>query len=157
MSRWATMRSRLQIEEADESHAREIYHNLSAYGKEDLHVSGADLERLRHEINCSTICHAAIWDGQVAALWGVRPHSMFAGDGYIWLVSSSAVEAHPFQFIRYAKIIMDGLLDLFPTLHGIVLPKDERNIRWLRLLGFTVGKPEEVHGDVYRRFVRRRA
>lgn len=150
------MPGKLQVVEATPDLARSVIQNMSDYAAEDYVSTETDWDRVAYELQVSTICHVALWEGEPAAMWGVRPHSMFSGAGYMWLSTTKVVEEHPFLFVRYARIVCDRLLQLFPTLHGIVLPHDMRNVRWLRLMGFTVGQPEMIHGKRYRRFVRRR-
>lgn len=117
---------------------REVYEKL--YGDTLEHM-------LPQEINRSVVAYAALVDGKVGGLWGVKVEGILSDTGYLWFLGGHLIEQHPILFLRQCPIKVRELLCLFKRLEGYVLADYEVSKRWLKWLGFTI---EESNGVVCR-------
>ena len=93
---------------------------------------------LQDDIQSSAWAYAGWYEDKLAVVWGVKASSMVSGYGYLWLISTSLCDQHPFLFARHSRIFVDQISAYFPVLHGLVERKYERSQKWLRWLGFTI-------------------
>lgn len=96
-------------------------------------------EALEESVTASAHAFAALFDGEVAALWGVVDGP---GCGIVWALTGPAVERHPKAFLRHSRIAVNVLLRHYPALTNFVDARYEQALRWVRRLGFSVGPPE---------------
>jgi hypothetical protein len=89
-------------------------------------------------------------DGKPAVIFGV------AKDGVIWMVGTDAISTVRKEFFRLAQSIVEQLLQWYPRLHNQADCRNELHLRWLRLLGFTMGEFVGVNGKTFRQFHRER-
>lgn len=83
----------------------------------------------------------AVWfGGQLGCVIGVDAHF----DGYpgalIWALTGRVVDRAPVAFVRTSKAIVASLLDHHRFLWNLVDPAYTKALRWLELLGFTLGE-----------------
>ena len=104
-------------------------------------------------------CKAALVDAKVAAVWGLaiglrRDVSPLSDLGVPWLHTSSAIERIPVAFIKQAKAELAAMLAQRPKLESFVAADYAQAIKFIRLLGFTVEKPEPIgiNGAPFSRF-----
>src|SRR5215469_12550853 len=97
-------------------------------------VAGAE----RTLVNCIAISNpwcAGMVDGKVACIFGLVPPTLLSNRAYIWLLTTDLVEENKFLFVRYSQRFIEAALEKFPELYGHVDVREERSLRWLRLLG----------------------
>jgi hypothetical protein len=107
----------------------------------------------------SIMCKTALVADKVAAIWGLgiglrAGVSPLSDLGVPWLHTSVAIESVPFSFVRVAKVELAAMLKLRPRLESFVAADYAQAIKFLRILGFAVEKPEVVGlgGALYCRF-----
>ena len=107
----------------------------------------------------SIMCKTALVADKVAAIWGLgiglrAGVSPLSDLGVPWLHTSAAIESVPFSFVRAAKAELAAMLKLRPRLESFVAADYAQAIKFLRILGFAVEKPEPVglNGAQYCRF-----
>lgn len=107
----------------------------------------------------SIMCKTALVADKVAAVWGLgiglrAGVSPLSDLGVPWLHTSAAIESVPVSFVRVAKAELAAMLKLRPRLESFVAADYAQAIKFLRILGFAVEKPEAVglDGALYCRF-----
>lgn len=145
----APARPEIAIVPATFEHAREMAPRMrEADAREVLAHSGrSPLSALQQAVACSDIAKAALFDGQVAALFGVATlqlESVLLGPriGSIWMLTSDLVERYPKAFHRAARRELDALhASGWPLLVNAIDARHEQALRWARRIGFRVGDP----------------
>ena len=87
----------------------------------------------------SAFCKTAFVDGEIAAMWGLG--SPMAPVAHPWLLTAPPIEKIKLTFLRVGRNEVAAMLRASPVLAGIVDDSYERAIRYLRALGFEVGRP----------------
>ncbi len=95
-------------------------------------------------------------DGQPVAMWGIYRGSLIDPTGFLWMVTTNAVEEHQFTFVRYARIVLDILLERCKYVYATVNPGFTRSQKFLRFLKFTAETPVNVDGKTLLVYKRRR-
>jgi len=92
-------------------------------------------------------------DGVVIAVFGVCPGGE-PGVGVPWMVGSVEIEKCSRQMIRDSIPRVRSWLKEFRRLENVVDSRNEKSIRWLRRLGFTIYPPEPIglSGELFHRF-----
>src|SRR3954470_20102838 len=90
-----------------------------------------------HSLSQSTVAFALLFDGEVAAVFGVGRAEN--GVACVWALTGRAVHVHPRAFIRASRPILHMLLSECGVLCNVVDARYEASVRWLRWLGFSVG------------------
>jgi hypothetical protein len=97
-------------------------------------------------------------DGEVAAMFGLAGDGL--GDtGEPWLLTSPAAERlAPFRYLRCGQTAVAEMLRAKPVLHNYVMASYTRAVRFVLLLGFTLGEPEPMGPNrvLFRKFEMRR-
>lgn len=99
-------------------------------------------EVLTKGINQSTKAWTALFNGQVAAIFGVAPGSIIGGIGVPWLVGSDLLEQQQKAFLRRCKPILNLMLSIYPHLINYVDQRNHVAKSWLYWLGFTLEEPQ---------------
>lgn len=90
------------------------------------------------------------WCGQEndvpLCLGGLLPMSAIGDEGLVWMVAQPALGRHPKQFLRESKRIVDEMLRIRPVLVQAEPVDRERDLRWLRWLGFEEGTKLVING-----------
>ena len=85
----------------------------------------------------STETWVATANGETACIWGLTPRDIMSEEAYIWSLTTDVVRRWPVVFLRCTKIALDEMLKRHSRLVGLC--EDERSIKWLRVLGATLG------------------
>lgn len=147
MSKLATS---LKIVPARQEHLAQVLDSLGEYARFD---GAGDPEDLRRMTKRSVKTFAVMFEGKPVAVWGIEQHNLMENDGYVWFVGSRAVEEHPFLFIRYSQMMLREEAKRFAFLHCTVRRRDDKQLRWLKLIGFSERPMGLVYRDAYARFV----
>lgn len=102
---------------------------------------------LRKEFRESFYVWTGLIEDRVAAIWGVRCRNAFSTEGYVWLIATKVADEHPLVFLRHSHEAL-RTLDGYRRLFGYVLNSFESSKAWLRFMGFTIGEPRDIDGQV---------
>lgn len=115
---------------------------------------------LEPEDAIAMVMRAAVraWTGTVngvpACLFGVSRGALVGADvGTPWLVGTPLIEQYERSFLRRNRDMVREMSTLFPRLENYVDIRNQKSVRWLRWLGFTIHEAEP-HGPLGRRFHR---
>jgi hypothetical protein len=102
----------------------------------------------------STIAWTWSVDGLPAAIFGVAPVSLLHGQGAPWMLGTEAPYQRPRTLVREGRRYVGRMLGLYPHLLNYVDVRNERSVRWLARIGFTVhpAKPFGRNGEPFHLF-----
>lgn len=110
--------------------------------EEVLALSGRNpREVLVESVERSANAWAGLADDKLVCLFGVVPMTLIGITGIPWLVGSDDICAYSRQFLRRNRVYLHEMLAEFPHLRNVVDQRNAVSIRWLKWLGFTLGKP----------------
>lgn len=134
---------RVEIVPATTEHAYELAPRMRAAEVDEVCASGrhTPLGALLAGLEVSDLRFTALFDGQVACMWGVVPmrrSSLVGRIGAVWLLTSDLVEQHPKTFWKHcrrelARLFGPGGYDL---LVNAIDARHDKAVRWARRLGF---------------------
>ena len=101
---------------------------------DDPRARGVLKEWIRH----SPLVWEGRINGEVACVFGLIPKSIFDDEAYIWLLTTTVAQQHPFVFLRHSQIMMRRLFKLYNVIYGHVLPSNKNGVKWLKWLGMKV-------------------
>lgn len=93
-------------------------------------ISAADVEGLlwampdaRREISVATAratkhLWAGFWNDQLLCIFGLTPPTMLSTNAHLWLITTNEAKRHPIIFGRWARRMVNHMLDLYPTITG---------------------------------------
>lgn len=88
----------------------------------------------------------SIWvgliDDELACIWGLVPPSFMSNQAYLWLYTTDLIKEHQFVLVRHSQMVMEALLNEYPTIVGHATVGDKKAIRWLKWLGAEFGYPQ---------------
>lgn len=97
-------------------------------------------------LRASAVCYAVDVDGRLACLLGVATVNLAPPVGAPWLLGTRWLDQNPRELLRASAFFLnEHLLRSFPQMLNFVDARNERSIRWLRRLGFTI-RPAQPHG-----------
>lgn len=82
---------------------------------------------------------------------GCAPAEGIPGLGSPWLLATDAVARYPAALTRVSRQCLAQMLAAYSALYNYVDVRNVDSVRWLELLGFTVGEPE-IYGVERRLF-----
>jgi len=132
------------IVKAEEWHARAIAENIREADRRELWASSRSdpLDAMVRGMERTSSSFVAIYDGQVAAMFGASPYSIMGDKGAAWMIGSKVLE-HPGaqkDLLRLSVPVLEYMLDQFPALlYNFVDQRNDKAIRWLTWLGFRFG------------------
>ncbi len=88
-------------------------------------------------------------------LFGVTDDPKNAGYGVVWLVASDEVIRHARYLVKQAPLYLDRWASRYPNgLHNYVDSRNLLHLRWLELVGFTLGEEIDIRGVPFLYFSR---
>jgi hypothetical protein len=91
----------------------------------------------------SVLCKTIFINGEIAAIWGCHG-SILSKVGKPWLIMTPAVGDYPLRVaFRYRRELKD-MLKCFSILEDWVDATNQKAIRLMRLLGFSLDKPVPI-------------
>lgn len=146
------MAARVEVVPATVEHARALAPRMRAADvAEILAASGSTpLEALLEGVAKSEVAATALFNGEVACMWGVVPlrESVIAGRiGAGWLLTSDLVERHPREFWRGCRRELLRLFGLYDQLINAIDARHVQALRWGRRLGFRLEEPTVFGSD----------
>jgi hypothetical protein len=152
---WVTrVGDRYTILAAKPEHCDLLAVNLRAADRKEVQAAGLSSYRaVRRAFRSGILSRTAFVDGDIAAMWGLGGN-LLSEIGHPWLLTTPAVERVPFSFAREAKRAVGEMLLYRSVLFDYVDANYEQAIRFLKILGFTLGEPEPFgrRGQLFRRF-----
>jgi len=97
-------------------------------------------QALRAGLLASSMCLTALVDGRPEAMFGLVVTNALCGEGSPWMLGSDAIYRHPRIMLRWAPRILTAMFDSTPVLENLVAEDNHRAVRFLKRIGFTIGK-----------------
>lgn len=97
-------------------------------------------QALRAGLFSSSMCLTATVDGRPEAMFGLVVTNALCGEGSPWMLGSDAIYRHPRTMLHWGPRILSAMFDSTPALENLVAEGNHRAIRFLRRIGFTIGK-----------------
>ncbi len=128
---------------ATEAHARELAPRMRAADAAEVLASGglSPLDALLESLRASTWAWAALFDGQLGALFGVAEGPFLMFRAYPWALTSDVVERHQGAFLRACRVVLEAWTEQYPLLEQAVDARYGAALRWAAHLGFQVDPP----------------
>jgi ribosomal protein S18 acetylase RimI-like enzyme len=101
---------------------------------------------LRMGLAGSFDCYTALIDDKPEAMLGLVPKNILEGEGSPWMLGTDKVYEHPRAVLVLSRKVVAIWSDSTPRLRNLVAAGNVRAIRYLRRLGFTIGKEPVVIG-----------
>ncbi len=142
---------KVRIREARLLHGKIISKRLRPEDEAEIRaVHGDPRLAIRRIILASPYRRVAYVDGEVAALWGCDG-TLLSTEAHAWLVTTAAVEKVPLTFFREARRELREMLQSRRLLVSHAAASYEKALRFMRMLGFTVGEPRPLgrKGEMY--------
>lgn len=127
----------VEIRPARGSDAALLAANLRPGDRRELALLGIEPETvIDHCITSSLYAKAALFDGELAALWGVSTEDMTSELGNLWLLTADPIERLPHRFARECRNEIKAAHAIWPRLFIQVDPFYRRAVRLLTVMGF---------------------
>lgn len=141
------------IVRVEEAHIVEMSQSMQADDKAQfwsLRHEGPE-EGLRSLIGRSIGVYAGLVDGELISIHGICHLSLLGRDVGPWLIGNERVQDNPVVFLRTSKVWIEALASQYRTLIAGIMVGNERQIRWLKWLGFEFSDPTAlgVDGDLF--------
>ena len=100
----------------------------------------------REAMNYALAMSAYIWvgliDGGLACIWGLIPPTLLSNQAYLWLNTADLIKGHQFLLVRHSQLVMEEMLEEYPSICGHAIIGNDKAIRWLKWLGATFSEPQ---------------
>jgi hypothetical protein len=83
-------------------------------------------------------CFVALADERPICAFGIVPYSVLNGIGIPWMVGTVDLDRYAMGFIRRCRTDLKGFFGEWAILVNVVDARNEKGIRWLSWLGFTI-------------------
>lgn len=90
----------------------------------------------------STVIWAGFIDRRLACIWGVIPPTLMSSQAYLWLYTTDVIKGHEFILVRHSQLVIEEILEEYPSIVGHALMGADKSIRWLKWLGAKFGDPQ---------------
>ena len=97
-------------------------------------------QALRAGLLSSSLCLTAMVDRRPEAMFGLVVTNALCGEGSPWMLGSVAIYRHPRTMLRWGPRILSAMFDSTPVLENLVAEDNHRAVRFLKRIGFTIGK-----------------
>lgn len=123
---------------------RELADHMRAEDLAEVLASGygSALEALEASIADSAAVRAFLFDGKVAAVFGLV--DLGGRRACAWMLTSNVVDRHRLTFMRTSKYFLLGMIQNFSAIVSFVDARYERALAWLECLGFEI-QPAQPH------------
>ena len=133
----------LQICRADISLAAAMAPKMRESDAAEVWASGGHTphDALIASVQWSAQAYAAQFNGDLGAIFGVGPASFLSNVGIPWLLGTPVLHQYPSAFHKASRGFLAAWLDEYASLEQMVDSRNEKSLRWLSRLGFTVEAP----------------
>jgi hypothetical protein len=125
----------VRIEEARPAHVCEILRNLRGLDQPKFARIADPAKEIADMLGRSSRAFVGLIDDKVACLWGIHAKTLLADAAYLWMITTPAVEEHPFVFVRHSQRMAQAILAEYSTIEGHVLVDNAISAKWLKWLG----------------------
>lgn len=134
---------------ANDEHAYLLAPQLRAEDVAECLAGGysSGLHSLLVSLAVSDEAYALLFDGEVAALFGVARGSLLNGTAAVWLLTGHLADKYRIAFVRNMRIALAYLASKWPVLGNMVDARYTKAIRFLKYLGFEFGEPVFIGRD----------
>ena len=140
---------------ADPSHLPALARSMRQAERDECAALGyTPMAALRCSLGFATRAWTGLVDEVPVCMFGVTAPYLLAREAEPWLLSTAGIMPHRMAFLRANRRYVLKMLELYPTLAGMVHARNRVSVRWLRWLGFKVGdaRPHGVRGELFRPF-----
>lgn len=92
----------------------------------------------------STTMWAGFINDELACIWGVIPPTLMSSQAYLWLYTTDVIKDHEFILVRHSQMVIEKVLDEYPSIVGHAVIGSDKSIRWLKWLGAEFGPPQGI-------------
>lgn len=126
----------IELVPATPRHAEEIVKNLREHDKFEFDIARVDpVADMKKTLQKSKYSWAAIVDGEVGCMWGIKEETIATG-AHIWLVTTSLIEKHPRRFLVESRKVVRAAVQSYYILYGYVDATYTISTKWMEWLGF---------------------
>jgi hypothetical protein len=129
--------------------------NIRHDDKQELEASHGNYKQaIQLSFDKSKYKWAVYADGEFVCLFGMHPLGLLSDTALIWMLGTDLIERHKGAFIRHSREYIQTMLRVSPVLTNWCDVRNNKTIRWLKLMGFTFFKSEPygVKGYPFYRF-----
>ena len=90
----------------------------------------------------SEACFTGTLDGEPVLIFGAGRSSVFSDKAEVWALGTRGCDRAPKAMVKYGRRIVREFLEYFPELENYCDARYTKSLRWLKLMGFTIGEPE---------------
>lgn len=94
--------------------------------------------------------------GRPVLAYGVVPDETAEGYGVCWMMGTPLIQKNPLGILRFARREIESWMREFTTIYNFVDTRNELHVRWLQILGFTLGAKFPVNGVDFQFFFKSR-
>lgn len=102
-------------------------------------------DAMQESYNLSEACWVGISNGLPVCVFGVVRTSILSNTGVPWLLATPEFEEEGLDIVRASKTYASLMRKHFRLLVNFVDARQEKSIKWLRWLGFTI-EPSQPYG-----------
>jgi hypothetical protein len=147
----------VEIVEARSAHAEALAPRIRPVELDEI-AAAAGVTPLRALLDClkhSDFARSALFDGEVACMWGVEHMRWSAVSGRVgaaWLLTSALVEKYPKTFWKHCREEVARIFRSYDLLVNAIDARHEQSLRWAKRLGFDL-QEQQAYGVEGRPFV----
>ena len=135
---------RYTIIPARKEHCDELAYNMRAADRAEVQAAGLSSYRaVNRAFRSGIMTRTAFIDGEIAAMWGLGGN-LLSDEGQPWLLTTKAVERIPISFVKVGKGQVLEMLKFRSVLRNYVAADYFQAIRFLKIIGFNIGEPENI-------------
>ena len=123
-----------QIEKLSGARAKQVI--------DSINFSPHDRKTMDFCLLMSTVIWAGFIDDVLACIWGVIPPTLMSYQAYLWLYTTDAIKGHEFLLVRHSQMVIEDILDEYPSVVGHAIIGSEKSIRWVKWLGAKFDEPQ---------------
>lgn len=112
--------------------------------REDVELAGLNTRELVEKYLDESQAFVGYASGVPGCAWGISMPKDFLEPNQVWLATTSLVEKHKFAFLRGSRWFIEWAVTNYGVIGGLVQKKNERSVRWLKWLGFSIGDEIDV-------------
>lgn len=132
----------IHIKATKKEHALYVAKHLRESDKREMMRAGQQdsTAAVLESVRVSPFAFTALKDGVPMALFGVKPDSVLSPRARVWLLGTDEINFTKKEFVKNCRIVVDGLLDIYPILYNAVDASYTQAVRLLQFLGAQFGK-----------------
>lgn len=149
------MDKRITIRESTAGDARYVGERLRESDRLEAEALGLrGVDAVMQSFYGSDECYTGLFDGEPMMLFGASG-SLFRDEAAIWALGTEVCDRVPMAMVRGGRGIVRDFLTRYPVLTNWCDARYEKSLRWLKMIGFTIGAPEPygVHGEKFCRLL----